>query len=65
MDTYDFSKFKSRKEINKIITKLKCYYVYGAENEFEKGLVIIKLNELRTYKNLHFPKKSLLDLFKR
>ena len=57
---------KSRKEVNKHISALKMYYVYGNYIECShlqiaiKELIINKIHLLREYKNIYFPKPSLI-----
>ena len=59
MENYDLETFKSRKEINKLIFKLKIYYVYGTETNYEREYTFMTLYSLRNYKNTKFPKKKL------
>ena len=48
---------RSRKEVNKQISLLKRYYIYGSIN---KEFIINIINLLREYKNINFPKPSLV-----
>ena len=57
----------SRKEVNKHISALNMYYVYGGDDNCTtavkgviKTLVMRKIDRLREYKNIHFPKVSLI-----
>lgn len=63
MDNYDITQFKSRSEINKAILQLESYYTYGATNNTEKTFAVARINSLRIYKNIYFPKKSLFKWF--
>ena len=51
----------SRTEINRHITKLSLYYVYGAEDTYEKEYIFNRINSLREYKNKFYPKTSLIQ----
>jgi len=51
----------SRTEINKYITKLSLYYVYGGQDKYEREFVLQKIESLREHKNKYFPKTSLMQ----
>jgi hypothetical protein len=58
---FDMKDYKSRKEINTYLTKLKVLFVYGNRDDEERQIILDKIKSLRVYKNTYFPKKSVFN----